>query len=120
MRAILRTKVNVNRINPRDGQTYFSVLLDDNNRKPICRLYLNGKKNQIDLFDGEVEARNEITSLDDIYLLSDRIAGTVDKYEKEQDGSSNIIGECISLLLGLRPVHCRACSILLAVQASQQ
>lgn len=82
VRAILRSKVNVNRINYRDGQTYFSVLLDDNNRKPICRLYLNSKKKQISLFDGAEESKHEIAALDDLYLLSERLINTVDKYEK--------------------------------------
>jgi len=39
VRAILCAKVNVARIVHRDGQSYFGILLDDNNRKPICRLH---------------------------------------------------------------------------------
>jgi len=45
VRAILCAKVNVMRIVNRDTQSYFGILLDDNNRKPICRLHFNGKKN---------------------------------------------------------------------------
>lgn len=84
VRAILRVKVPVNRIHYRDGQTYFSVLLDDNNRKPICRLYLSGKKKQICLFDGPQESKQDINSLDDIFLLSDRLIATAVKYDNSK------------------------------------
>ncbi|MFT7002265.1 MAG: hypothetical protein ACJAVW_003304, partial [Spirosomataceae bacterium] len=39
--AILRRKLSIDRIVHRDTQSYFGILLDDNNRKPICRLHLN-------------------------------------------------------------------------------
>ncbi|MEZ4983188.1 MAG: hypothetical protein R2769_16690 [Saprospiraceae bacterium] len=42
--AILRRKIGKERIFHRDTQSYFGILLDDNNRKPICRLHLNGGK----------------------------------------------------------------------------
>lgn len=81
IRAILRVKVPVSRIHYRDGQTYFSVILDDNNRKPLCRLYLSSKKKQISLFDGTQESRHDLTTIDDIYFLSDRLIATIAKYD---------------------------------------
>jgi hypothetical protein len=54
LKSILRTKIASNRIFYRDFQNYFSVILDDNNRKPICRVYLNNQfKKFIGLFDKE-------------------------------------------------------------------
>lgn len=39
VRAILYNKIDdINRVAHRDTQSYFGILLDDNNRKPICRL----------------------------------------------------------------------------------
>ena len=49
--AILRRKIAKDRIVHRDTQSYFGILLDDNNRKPICRLHLDGSKKYISLFD---------------------------------------------------------------------
>src|SRR5690606_26338461 len=49
--AILRRKLPINRIVHRDTQSYFGILLDDNNRKPLCRLHLNAGKKYIGLFD---------------------------------------------------------------------
>lgn len=81
IKSILRQQVNSNRIDFRDAQTYFSILLDDNNRKPICRLYLNGSRKFLGTFDeAKKEVKNEITSLDDIYNFSQAICATVETY----------------------------------------
>ncbi|SEP45592.1 hypothetical protein [Amycolatopsis saalfeldensis] len=41
IRAIVCAEVPASRITARDNQTYFGVLLDNNNRKPIARLWFN-------------------------------------------------------------------------------
>jgi len=82
IRSIVRTKIDVKRIIARDTQSYFGILLDDNNRKPICRLHLNGSKKYIGLFDKD---RNEekvlLNNIDEIYLYTDRLLNTVLLYE---------------------------------------
>lgn len=81
VRSILRKKVAVNRIVHRDVQSYFGILLDDNNRKPICRIYLNGGKKYIGLFDAsKKESRFELTCLDDIYKYDKHLLDTLDSY----------------------------------------
>jgi hypothetical protein len=61
VKAICRQKVDSSRVIYRDAQTYFSIILDDNNRKPICRLYLNGNKKFISTFDeNKKEMKHEI------------------------------------------------------------
>lgn len=81
IKSILRAKVATNRIFSRDAQSYFSILLDDNNRKPVCRLYLDGGKKYIGLFDAaKKEVRHEIKSLDDIYHHADHLLETVTQY----------------------------------------
>jgi hypothetical protein len=83
IKAILRNKMPVNRIFYRDAQSYFTVILDDNNRKPICRLYLGNTKKFIGLFDeNKKEVKNEIAGLDDIYMFSDQILATAEGYLK--------------------------------------
>ncbi|MCX6183208.1 MAG: type I restriction endonuclease [Bacteroidetes bacterium] len=67
VKSILRTKTNSSRIIMRDTHSYCGVLLDDNNRKPICRFWFNAKKKYLGLFDDQKkETRFEITALDDI------------------------------------------------------
>jgi predicted type IV restriction endonuclease len=83
IKSILRQKVSAERIFYRDTQSYFNILLDDNARKTICRLYLNGNKKQIGLFDeNKKESKTEISALDDIYQFGDALNTTVDNYLK--------------------------------------
>jgi hypothetical protein len=82
--AILRRKLDIERIVHRDTQSYFGILLDDNNRKPLCRLHLNGGTKYIGLFDKEKnEDRQLIESIDDIYKFEKELLATVDYYDQE-------------------------------------
>lgn len=82
--AILRRKISKERIVHRDTQSYFGILLDDNNRKPICRLHLNGGVKYISLFDQDKnENKVKIESIDDIYNFEQELLNTIDNYEKE-------------------------------------
>lgn len=82
VKAVLRQKINPNRIIYRDAQSYFAILLDDNNRKTICRLYLNGNKHYIGTFDEhKKECRNEIFTVDDIFQYADPLLKIVAFYD---------------------------------------
>jgi predicted type IV restriction endonuclease len=83
VRAIVCAKVKVQRVTHRDQQSYFGILLDDNNRKPICRLHYNGKKKFISFFDKGKEERVELSSNSQIYEFSSRLVGVIDMYEKK-------------------------------------
>lgn len=81
VRAIAVSEVAVERVVPRDTKSYFGVLLDDNNRKPICRLHFNRNQKYLGLFDEEKnEERIPIEKISDIYLHGERIRGTVRQY----------------------------------------
>lgn len=82
VKSILRKRTPVAKIYSRDAQSYFAVIFEDNNRKPICRLYLNGVKKYIGLFDDQKkETKHELITLDDIYNYSDRLLHIIDMYE---------------------------------------
>ena len=83
VKAILREVISADRIAPRDTQSYFGILLDDNNRKPLCRLHLNGGKKYIELFHNGKDAGEKIliNSLDDIYNHKAELQKTVDNYK---------------------------------------
>jgi len=86
IRAILRKHVDVNRIIHRDTQSYFGILLDDNNRKPICRLYLNGSKKYFaTIADDKKETKYPIESLNEIYQHEDAIIYALKMYEKNSE-----------------------------------
>lgn len=81
VKAIVRSAVDVKRIAMRDTQSYCGVLLDDNNRKPICRLHFNRGQKYLGTFDQEKnETRNPIESVDDIYNFADQLRVTVGYY----------------------------------------
>jgi hypothetical protein len=86
IKSILRTKIASDRIVYRDSINYFSIILDDNNRKPLCRLWLNSStKRYIGLFDKDKkETKHEITTLDDIYNFSNQLLETPDFYDGEK------------------------------------
>ena len=82
--AILRRKLDVNRIVHRDTQSYFGILLDDNNRKPLCRLHFNGNTKYLGLFDAQKnEHREVLSSLEDIYQFEEKLLEVVDFYEQD-------------------------------------
>lgn len=82
VKAIACSEVKPERVAQRDSKSYFAVLLDDNNRKPIARLHFNGKsKKYIGLFDeNKSETRHELEGLDSIYEHAEAIRATVNRY----------------------------------------
>ena len=80
IKAIGREAVQVSRIVMRDKKRYCGVLLDDNNRKPICRLHFNGQQKYIGLFKQKKEDKVPIESVDDIFQHGDRIKDTLKEY----------------------------------------
>jgi predicted type IV restriction endonuclease len=82
VRALLRNTVNPNRIFLRDSQTYCAIILDDNNRKPICRLRFNNlEKLSLGLFNAnKEEERFPLGVVDEIYNYADKIRASVVTY----------------------------------------
>ena len=77
------------RITLRDVRTYCGVLLDDNNRKPICRLHFNGPQKYLGLLDpSQQEERVPINDLDQIYQYADRLRTAVSMYENPKPSPS--------------------------------
>jgi predicted type IV restriction endonuclease len=81
IRAILHEVVTPRRITMRDAQSYCAILLDDNNRKPICRLRFNNtEKLVLGLFSGKDEEKIPLVDIDDIYSYAERLKATVLPY----------------------------------------
>ncbi|WP_030155957.1 type I restriction endonuclease [Glycomyces sp. NRRL B-16210] len=87
VKAIACSEIKPHRIVQRDAKSYFAILLDDNNRKPIARLHFNGKsKKYLGTFDStKTETRHLLGSLDDIYLHADAIRDVVRGYAENDD-----------------------------------
>lgn len=83
VKSILRECIDVSRVAMRDRQSYCGILLDDNNRKPICRLHFNAAQKYVGIFDDERnETREPIDSLNDIFNFAKNIQRTALNYEE--------------------------------------
>lgn len=84
VRAIVRKVIDVKRVHYRDTQSYFGILVDDNNRRPICRLHFNRSQKYIGLMDEHrVEKRHPINGLDDIYAFTTALRNAAKQYTEE-------------------------------------
>lgn len=74
VRAILSEIVSPERIFMRDVKSYCGVLLDDNNRKQICRMYFNSEtKRYFSVFINSVEEKFPIEKPVEIYRYSAKV-----------------------------------------------
>ncbi len=84
VRAILRKDIDASRVAIRDVRSYCGILLDDNNRKPICRLHFNTSQKYLGLIDQDKnEERVAIESIDDIYDYADNLREIVEFYDSD-------------------------------------
>ena len=81
VRAIICSEVAVERVHARDAKSYFAILLDDNNRKTICRLHFNGSRRYLGLLDeSKVEKRVLLERLSDLYGHADQLRDAARKF----------------------------------------
>lgn len=82
VRAILRDVVSPKRIFMRDAQSYCAILLDDNNRKPLCRLRFNNpQKLRIGIFNAKKdEELFQIEAVDDLFNYAEQLRATASQH----------------------------------------
>jgi len=84
VQAILSEVVEPKRVVIRDHITHCNILLDDNLRKPLCRLHFNFPQKRLGLFDEQRrEERVPIDDLNDIFKYRDRLKVTMSYYDKQ-------------------------------------
>lgn len=82
VRAIAAKHVPVARITLRDAKSYCAILMDDNNRKPICRLYFNSPTTKsLGVFDAaKNETKLRVVAPTDLYQHVEAIEAAVKAY----------------------------------------
>jgi len=82
VRAIGARHVPVDRISIRDAKSYCAILMDDNNRKPICRLYFNSATTRhVGLFNADKhEVKHKVSGPEDLYNFADEIENVIKAY----------------------------------------
>lgn len=82
VKSILAEKIDLDRIAARDTKSYFGILLDDNSRKWIARLYFNTKQKYLSLhIEDKQEEKYPIEKLQDIYNFKDKLINVIDRLE---------------------------------------
>ena len=85
IKAIVRDIIDASRVVMRDTKSYCGCLLDDNNRKPICRLHFNSQtRKYLGVFSQKKETRHLIDNVDEIFNYSNEIKATVTEYLEEK------------------------------------
>ena len=81
VKSILRSVVDSTRITYRDTISYLGILLDDNNRKWICRIHILPSVSFIEIADeNKAPVRYDIETLDDIYKYSNQLIEACKRY----------------------------------------
>lgn len=79
--AIAARVIDPERITIRDQKSYCGILVDDNNRRPLVRLWFNSPTTKyVGLFDGEAEEKVSVKTPTDLYRFAGRIESTARKY----------------------------------------
>lgn len=81
VKAILRKNIDAKRVIMRDTKSYCGILLDDNNRKPICRLHFNYSQKYLGIVRDKKEEKIEIDSVDDIFKYAEQLRSVINDYE---------------------------------------
>ena len=91
VRSILSEIIDASRVTMRDRISYCGILLDDNNRYPICRLYFNDLDNMVvGFFDSMQKDKNgsrvdeqiKINNVYEVYSYKEKLLETVRAYLK--------------------------------------
>ena len=80
---ILNPHFEKERIAYRDTKSYFGILLDNNNRQPICRLRFDTKQKYLSIIDEEKnEKKYPIDKIEHIYKYSNEIINSAMRYSE--------------------------------------
>lgn len=86
VKSILRNSIDLNRLFYRDTTKYFNLILDDNIRKTVCRLYFNGKQKYIAFMDNNKEEKHAVETVNDIFkfekIIIDKVKAIEESYSK--------------------------------------
>ena len=83
VRAIVSEVVAPARVSLRDTLGFCGVLLDDTNRKPICKMFFNNPEAlRVQIYDAQNNDPQPIDSVAGLYKLATRLKAAVRGYEK--------------------------------------
>lgn len=81
IQGLLCRSISPERVTIRDARSYCAVLVDDNNRKTLARLYLEGQKKKIEL--PKIEKVIELQSFSDLKKAKTSLFAALNKIENK-------------------------------------
>jgi hypothetical protein len=82
VRVAIKNDVDLKRVIGRDTKSYFGVILDDNNRKPICKLWFNNSKKYLETFDTKIGTKHLINTIEDIIDHKEDLIKAIKQYDE--------------------------------------
>ncbi|MBD3107500.1 type I restriction enzyme HsdR N-terminal domain-containing protein [Bacillus sp. AGMB 02131] len=79
VKLMIKDVISPDRIFYRDNLSYFNILIDDNIRKWVCRLWLDGSKKSIQ-FNDETKTMVPIETVADVLNYKDELVQVVNKF----------------------------------------
>ena len=80
VKDILRDIVDVSRVSSRGAKNNCDIILDNNDQKPICRLWVNRTQVYFGVVDeNKKETGNRIGSFEDIHAFTEEIQATTQR-----------------------------------------
>lgn len=79
IRVLLKDIISPDRINYRDNLSYFNILIDDNIRKWVCRLYLNSSNKTIQ-FNDDDKTTIVLNSVADLISHREKLITTAERF----------------------------------------
>lgn len=83
IRAIGAEFIDPERITMRDAKSYCAILLDDNNRRPITRLFFLKNSMYINVFSPQGETRIDLQKVSDMYKCRGELTAAIQQYLKD-------------------------------------
>lgn len=81
VQAIVCEVIDISRVKMRDAKSYCAILCDDNNRRPICRLYFNTSQKYLGVFKADkTEERVRLDRVEDIYKYGEQLRAAAQQY----------------------------------------
>ena len=85
IKSFVKDVIDADRVFIRDAKDYCGVLIDNDNRKPICLLYFKNDQKYIGLFTEGKEKKVPINSLNGLFLYEDFFKATVIEYLEKHE-----------------------------------
>lgn len=82
IQAIGAEIVDPERITIRDAKAYCAIFLDDNNRRPICRLHFGKTKMSVTIFVPDSESKVDLQKVSNLYQYRELIQSAILQHDK--------------------------------------